>query len=272
MSEPVSDTTLRQRRAARPDVSAWVSANAGSGKTKVLSDRVLRLLLAGVAPSRILCLTFTRAAAANMAMRVFDRLGEWVTLDDAALSDKLEELEGARPDAGRLALARRLFARAVETPGGLKIGTIHAFCERLLHIAPFEARTPARFAMLDDMQAAALFDEALAEALARSGYDDRLRAAFDGLDAAIAGGDGRDRLLRAALRHRAILRDDEGFEPAIERLRAALDLGEDEDAGALRAAILDGGIPVSEWADIVATYQAGSTNDGKLAAKFVAAA
>lgn len=272
MSERLADTTLRQRRAAEPGVSAWVSANAGSGKTKVLSDRVLRLLLAGVAPARILCLTFTRAAAANMAMRVFDRLGEWVTLDDAALSDKLFALEGGRPDAARLALARRLFARAVETPGGLKIGTIHAFCERLLHIAPFEARTPARFSMLDDMQAGALFDEALAEAFARSAHDERLRAAFDALDAAIAGGDGRDRLLRAALRRRAILRDDEAFEEAIEALRAALALGEDEDGESLRAAILDGGIPVAEWADIVATLQTGKKTDVDRAACFVEAA
>lgn len=272
MSPHLTDTTLRQRRAAQPHVSAWVSANAGSGKTKVLSDRVLRLLLAGVAPARILCLTFTRAAAANMAMRVFDRLGEWVTLDDAALSSRLEELEGARPDRPRLALARRLFARAVETPGGLKIGTIHAFCERLLHIAPFEARTPARFTMLDDMQASTLFEEAMADALARSGADAPLRQALDDLDAAVAGGDGRDRLLRAALRHRAVLRDEATFDAEIARLRLALGVGEGEDAGALRAALLDDGVPASEWADIVATLRTGSAKDHQLAAKFVAAA
>jgi len=119
---------------------AWVGASAGSGKTKVLTDRVLRLLLTpGQSPQRILCLTFTKAAAATMAIRVFERLGQWVALDDERLRTELVKLDGEAPDAERLRLARRLFARAVETPGGLKIETIHAFCERILHMAPFEA-------------------------------------------------------------------------------------------------------------------------------------
>ena len=143
-----------QRRAADPRASAWVSANAGAGKTKVLSDRVLRLLLAGTPPGKILCLTFTKAAAANMAIRVFERLGRWVTLDDESLIAELTELEGQRPSRDQVRLARRLFARAVETPGGLKIDTIHAFCERLLHLVPFEANVPARFAVLDEAQSA----------------------------------------------------------------------------------------------------------------------
>src|SRR3954447_5161705 len=132
-------TRLDQRRAADPRASAWVSANAGAGKTKVLTDRVVRLLLSGAQPGRILCLTFTKAAAANMAIRVFERLGRWVTLDDDTLIRELRELEGVRPGRDQLRLARTLFARAVETPGGLKIDTIHAFCERLLHLVPFEA-------------------------------------------------------------------------------------------------------------------------------------
>ncbi|TXM89483.1 AAA family ATPase, partial [Methylobacterium sp. WL103] len=78
-----------QRRAADPRASAWVSANAGAGKTKVLTDRVVRLLLDGAAPARILCLTFTKAAAANMSIRIFRTLGRWVTLGDAALSAEL---------------------------------------------------------------------------------------------------------------------------------------------------------------------------------------
>src|SRR3954468_23232672 len=91
------DTVRNQRRAADPRASAWVSANAGAGKTKVLTDRVLRLLLAGAPPGRILCLTFTKSAAANMAIKIFERLGKWVTLDDAALSIDIEKLEGVRP-------------------------------------------------------------------------------------------------------------------------------------------------------------------------------
>src|SRR3954470_22567038 len=143
-------TRVDQRRAADPSASAWVSANAGAGKTKVLTDRVVRLLLDGAPPGRILCLTFTKAAAANMAIRVFRLLGRWVTLDDAALAAELADLTGERAGPDRLRMARRLFARAVETPGGLKIETLHALCERLLHMFPFEANVPARFVVLDD--------------------------------------------------------------------------------------------------------------------------
>src|SRR5438094_928706 len=115
------DTILRQRRAADPGASAWVSANAGAGKTKVLTDRVIRLLLAGAAPGRILCLTFTKAAAAEMTNRVFAKLGSWVTMEDETLRGVLDDLTGEKPSRATLAKARRLFARAVETPGGLKI-------------------------------------------------------------------------------------------------------------------------------------------------------
>src|SRR3954453_16155476 len=158
----VPEKTIQdQRRAADPLASAWVSANAGAGKTKVLTDRVVRLLLAGSLPGRILCLTFTKAAAANMAIRVFERLGRWVTMDEDSLVAELTELEGIRPTRQQVKLARTLFARAVDTPGGLKIDTIHAFCERLLHLVPFEANVPARFAVLDESQT----DEMLAQAV-----------------------------------------------------------------------------------------------------------
>ena len=136
---------LLQRAVADPHVSAWVAANAGSGKTHVLAQRVINLLLKGVEPEKILCITFTKAAAANMAKRIFDTLAEWTTLDDAALDDAIGELDGIAPDARRRALARRLFARALETPGGLKVQTIHAFCTQLLHQFPFEADVTARF-------------------------------------------------------------------------------------------------------------------------------
>src|SRR3984885_9386044 len=138
--------TKLQREVADPDVSAWVAANAGSGKTHVLAQRVINLLLKNVEPEKILCLTFTKAAAANMAKRVFDTLAAWTTLDDASLDSAILEQSGMAPDAERRALARRLFARALETPGGLKVQTIHAFCTQLLHQFPFEANVAARFA------------------------------------------------------------------------------------------------------------------------------
>ncbi|MEJ8475206.1 double-strand break repair helicase AddA [Roseibium algae] len=158
-------TRERQDRASQPRASAWVSANAGSGKTFVLSRRVVRLLLDGTDPSRLLCLTFTKAAAAEMATRVFRILGDWVTMSNERLAIELEDIEGREPDASRLALGRRLFARALETPGGLKIQTIHAFCEALLHQFPFEANVAGHFTVLDDRIAGELMAEARASVL-----------------------------------------------------------------------------------------------------------
>jgi ATP-dependent helicase/nuclease subunit A len=145
------DVLLVQREASDPSVSAWVSANAGSGKTHVLAQRVIRLLLEGTDPGKVLCLTFTKAAAANMANRVFTTLAKWTTLDDAALDREIHDV-GARSDGERRAAARRLFACALETPGGLKIQTIHGFCARLLQQFPFEAHVAARFCVLDENQ------------------------------------------------------------------------------------------------------------------------
>ncbi|MGA2045279.1 MAG: UvrD-helicase domain-containing protein, partial [Roseiarcus sp.] len=146
-------TRAAQARASDPRASAWVSANAGSGKTHVLAQRVLRLLLGGAPPARLLCLTFTKAAAANMAERVFRTLGEWTRLSDEALGAAIIEAGAEPPDAARLAFARRLFARTIETPGGLKIQTIHAFCERLLHRFPFEANVAAGFRVVEEREA-----------------------------------------------------------------------------------------------------------------------
>src|SRR5215471_9012280 len=99
-----------QARASDPAASAFVSANAGSGKTHVLVQRVIRLLLEGVAPEKILCITFTKAAAANMAERVFSTLGLWVTLDDAALDAAIRESGIPHPSARLRKSARKLFA------------------------------------------------------------------------------------------------------------------------------------------------------------------
>ena len=180
---PFARTVENQRLAAAPSRSAFVMANAGSGKTRVLTNRVARLLLAGAPPQKILCITFTKAAAAEMAERLFDVLGEWALLDDDALAAALAELEGpegAARSPAALAGARRLFARALETPGGLKIQTIHSFCESVLRRFPLEAGAPPGFAVieedetrrmtanaLDALARRALEDEALGEATAR---------------------------------------------------------------------------------------------------------
>ncbi|WP_406869920.1 double-strand break repair helicase AddA [Thioclava sp. 'Guangxiensis'] len=146
-----NDATLRQIRAASPTASTWLSANAGSGKTRVLTDRVARLLLNGTEPQKVLCLTYTKAAATEMQNRLLKRLGEWAMLPDDALRQQLLDLgEEITIDAERLAEARRLFAKAIETPGGLKIQTIHSFCAALLRRFPLEAGVPHGFSEMDD--------------------------------------------------------------------------------------------------------------------------
>ncbi|HEX7886599.1 MAG TPA: double-strand break repair helicase AddA, partial [Phenylobacterium sp.] len=143
-----------QRLAADPGLSAFVTANAGSGKTKTLIDRVARLLLAGAEPETILCVTYTKAAAAEMQRRLFQVLGEWSVLPNDALSGKLAALQDRPFDD--LSRARSLFARALETPGGLKIQTIHAFCEKLLRRFPLEAGISPGFRVMDDAASAAV--------------------------------------------------------------------------------------------------------------------
>ncbi len=157
--EAEPESQCHQMRASDPAHSAWVNANAGSGKTHVLVDRVIRLVLAGTPPSRILCLTFTKAAAAEMSGRIFKRLAEWIGLSDKELQTQLLNL-GCNESGGDLLLrARRLFAAMQETPGGLKIQTIHAFCERLLQLFPVEAGIAPGFDILDSPTAKAMRDE-----------------------------------------------------------------------------------------------------------------
>ncbi|UWP95307.1 double-strand break repair helicase AddA [Aliiroseovarius crassostreae] len=153
-----NEATQRQIDAADPGSSTWLSANAGSGKTRVLTDRVARLLLDGVSPQNILCLTYTKAAASEMQNRLFKRLGEWAMKDDDALQNALADL-GIPTAAHDLRQARRLFARAIETPGGLKIQTIHAYCAGLLRKFPMEAGVSPQFKEMDDRAAKLLRTE-----------------------------------------------------------------------------------------------------------------
>lgn len=166
---PPFDTLASQSLASDPDHSIWVEANAGSGKTFVLTNRVLRLLLAGVRPQSILCLTYTKAAAAEMRKRVGARLADWAVADQDTLRKALRELTGHVPSPRQMDEARTLFARALETPGGLRILTIHAFCEAVLHRFPIEAGVPFDFAVIEeDRQASMLLaarESVLAEGL-----------------------------------------------------------------------------------------------------------
>ena len=133
---PPLDPRRQQVLASEPTHSVWVGASAGSGKTTILTQRVTRLLLAGVSPQRISCLTFTRAAAAQMAIKVMEQLSRWATCSDDELSASLGELQGNAPEPAQLITARKLFARALACPGGLRIRTIHAFCQEILRRFP----------------------------------------------------------------------------------------------------------------------------------------
>ena len=160
--------TQRQVQAAHPNMSTWLSANAGSGKTKVLTDRVARLLLSGISPEHILCLTYTKAAASEMQNRLFKRLGKWAMLGNDALGQELIKLGlDQAPDTATLRRARTLFARAIEAPGGLKIQTIHSFCATILRRFPFEAGVSPQFKEMEERASVLLCGEVL-EAMAQS--------------------------------------------------------------------------------------------------------
>ena len=162
-----SRAAARQREASDPAVSAFVAASAGSGKTKLLIDRLLRLMLAGADPARIQCLTFTNAAAAEMATRLQNELGQWVTLPDEALATRLGALDVGQ-DSATLMQARALFARVLDLPGGMRIGTIHAFCQSLLRRFPLEAALSPHFRLMEDLDGHAELEGAREDAMAQA--------------------------------------------------------------------------------------------------------
>jgi ATP-dependent helicase/nuclease subunit A len=261
-----------QRRGANPDVSAWVSASAGSGKTKLLVDRVLRLLLSGEAPDKILCLTYTRAAAAEMANRIADELAKWASCDEPELDKAFEKLLGERPVETATSVrtdARRLFARVLDVPGGLKIMTIHAFCQSLLRRFPIEAHVAPQFQLIEERDAAQLLSEAMRAALGQAAA--RPQSPLGRAVAAITARIGEDEFdelmkqLRASqIRLRRHLAREGGIDGAIAMLRQRLGVeeGTTED-GVLRAAVADDAFDVVALRNAAAALLAGSANDVK---------
>ncbi len=256
-----------QNEASDPNVSAWVSANAGSGKTHVLALRVIKLLLDEVDPAKILCITFTKAAAANMANRVFGELRKWTALDDDALDEAIRKISNIKPDRTVRALARRLFATALETPGGLKVQTIHAFCTHLLHLFPFEANVAARFTVLDETaQTQLLNDTSLQVLLEAAGKPDQPLGRA--LQAAIA--TAADQTFREVI-NEAIGRRDEvaawveqagGVDAAIATLSPALGIAADDTLANVETEILTSPIlPPSRWTDVASVFMQGSATD-----------
>lgn len=194
MSESAREEANRaQRIAADPAVSAFVAASAGSGKTKLLTDRLLRLMLGGADPARIQCLTFTKAGAAEMALRLQRRLGRWVTLDDSVLDAELRALEAIpRPELRRR--ARALFATVLDLPGGMRIGTIHAFCQSLLRRFPLEAALSPHFRVMDEPDAAVALTEAR-EAMLSGVFEPAQRSALHDIAGLVPTLDGLGKLV-----------------------------------------------------------------------------
>ena len=270
---PIPELTLKkQRDAADPARSIWVSAHAGSGKTYVLAQRVLRLLLSGAPPSQILCITYTRAAAANMSKRIFDHLADWVMLEDEELSQRIVATGAPAPDRSMRDFARRLFARAVETPGGLKIQTIHAFCEKLLHLFPFEANVPAGFRVIDETAQAELMQMsqrlAIGQAIRAGG---KQRAALEEI-ARETTGQGFDDLCKDLLTKREALAQCDDPEDYASNLRIALGLRDEETLASVENEMIMGGEPPETWPELASLLRQSGKKTERELAKYLAEA
>jgi ATP-dependent helicase/nuclease subunit A len=271
---PIPDAVrATQARASDPAASAFVSANAGSGKTHVLVQRVIRLLLSGVPPEKILCITFTKAAATNMAERVFSTLGHWVTLDDNALNDAIRDAGIPRPDARLRMAARKLFACALETPGGLKVQTIHALCTRLLQQFPFEANVPARFSVLDERDQNEMMERANLSVLLEASRDPN-SATGRALNIAMA--NAADVTFKDVVREACLSRDHfmawtdacGSAETAAIQIAAALGVDANDRIEDVERAIVDGpNLPRSRWEDIAFVLDTGNKSDCDQAAR-----
>jgi ATP-dependent helicase/nuclease subunit A len=274
-----------QALAADPAVNAFVTANAGSGKTKTLIDRVARLLLARTPPAAILCVTYTKAAAAEMQGRLFALLGDWSVLADDGLKARLADLLGEDVEGQDLAEARRLFAKALETPGGLRIQTIHAFCEQLLRRFPMEAGVSPNFTVMDDAAAAQVIHEArtrLARSLqprtrgsTRTGEpDDLLSRAYGRMAVSLDYKAFEDLFATFEARRGPLLAYLEGLDgPGALEADVWRRCGFDQpsSAEAIEAGALAYCTP-SLWRQAAGVLAAGSSTDQKMAAGFLAAA
>jgi ATP-dependent helicase/nuclease subunit A len=268
-----SEVRRKQSEASDPEASAWVAANAGSGKTHVLAQRVINLLLKGVEPEKILCLTFTKAAAANMAKRVFDTLGHWTTLDnqelDAAIDGHRSKATGARR-----ARARQLFARALEAPGGLKVQTIHAFCTQLLHQFPFEANVAARFSVLDDAEQSQLLERLTLNVLldGAASPDSRLAHALNSAMIAAADQTFRDIVREAVGKRDAVISWVEnagGVDAAVANLSNTLGIAASDTIDEIETEFFASSmIAPAEWAALASVLAEGSKNDREQADRF----
>ncbi|WP_299349147.1 double-strand break repair helicase AddA [uncultured Shimia sp.] len=251
------DATERQVQAAHPAESTWLSANAGSGKTRVLTDRVARLLLEGVLPQHILCLTYTKAAASEMQNRLFKRLGAWAMKSDADLREELDTLGVVGPlDRDVLRDARTLFARAIETPGGLKIQTIHSFCSSLLRRFPLESGVSPLFVEMEDRAAALLREETVSD-MAEDDDAELLRRLAGHIS-----GESFEVVTKEIVRQREAFSAPKSIASFLELLDQSAELSEDS----LKQQVFLGD-EAALIADLIAALREGGVNDGKAADK-----
>jgi ATP-dependent helicase/nuclease subunit A len=276
MITAVEAASKRQHEAVAPEVSAWVSASAGSGKTKVLIDRLLALLLRpGMRPTRLLCLTFTKAAAAEMANRLTQHLADWATMPEADLIKRIDALTNAEPDEAALRRARALFAATLDAPGGLAIMTIHAFCQSVIQRFPLEAGVAPNFAILEDAEADALLLDArnavLTEAQSGATPDaDALSQAFLRLSSH-AGETRFGDIMRAVCGQRSrlkrLLGPDDAVGPAIEALARCLRVPSDFTEAAVVSAAIDAvRAREAEFLDAASALDRGTQTDQETAA------
>ncbi|HWA41800.1 MAG TPA: double-strand break repair helicase AddA [Hypericibacter adhaerens] len=270
--DPVALATTAQRRAADPSHSAWVSASAGSGKTKLLVDRLLRLMLAGVPPNKILCLTYTRAAAAEMRNRIDATLAGWAAADVKTLRKALDDLTPNLATTGLQEKARQLFATLLDAPGGMRIETIHAFCQSLLARFPVEAGIAPHFHVIEERDAEALRTELREEVLAeaKAGRDAALARALADITERVGSEAEFDELMQKLMMERrrldAVVTGTGGLGAAIKRLRRRLGVKPDETLATIRrAAVAEGTFDRAGLTRAAQALAQGGVNDQKSA-------
>ena len=272
------DPNVVQRLASDPAASVWVTASAGTGKTKVLTDRVLRLMLSGAAPESILCVTFTTAASALMTIRIREELSQWATMDKTALAERLEKLTGAKPDAATQARARQLFAEFLDASSGMRIQTIHALAQDMIRRFPIESGIPPYFEVMDDQTASDLLRDARAQVLrdVQKNPNTPLAQAVRMVTPEVAEDDFVNLIGELTYRRGELLSifaRKGGLEETIQSVYGYLNAAEDEDSHSLNVMLnsdhgLDGDAPdiqaLNAAAEILATGSAADLEKAKM--------
>ncbi|WP_366555423.1 double-strand break repair helicase AddA [Aquibaculum sediminis] len=262
--------TALQLRAADPEASVWVNASAGTGKTKVLTDRVLTLLLRGTPPERLLCLTFTKAAAAEMRNRLAKVLQHWATSDEEVLTDRLFQLLGRPAEPEESLRARQLLARVLDSPGGMKIQTIHGFCQSVLSRFPLEAGVAPHFRLIEEQGAGERLAAARDRVLADAGRNPALAEALARITPLVGEGDFAS-LLQALVGERGRLHELLAHFKGPEALSDAVarQLGVPADAtpeACLASACAEASFEGAALRRAVVVMETGTTQDWKRAA------